>query len=288
VRNCICAQDDLEPVSAATRQRSATARSPSDTSWRASEQDAAAVTATLRAGGGDHRVRARYVIAADGARSRVREPLGIGCTARPALYRSINVPAQRRTSRPWTRTGRPRCYFIEQPGPKATFPHDQRRQIAGASLVNKLRRRLHDEYTPERCAASCGRRPGVPDLCRRDPGRGAVGWRRARRRALSPAVACFLAGDAAPPHAAYRRLRPQHGRAGRPQSRVEACRRAAGTRGCPALLDTYEDERLPYGAAITEQSLINARSLGPRRPRADRPAAAAALATDRSTSTSSG
>src|SRR5439155_5581794 len=32
--------------------------------------------------------------------------------------------------------------------------------------------------------------------------------------------------------------------------------------GGPALLDSYEDERLPYGRAITEQSLMNARSLG--------------------------
>jgi hypothetical protein len=30
----------------------------------------------------------------------------------------------------------------------------------------------------------------------------------------------------------------------------------------PSLLDAYEDERLPYGRAITEQALANARSLG--------------------------
>src|SRR6185295_4444746 len=30
----------------------------------------------------------------------------------------------------------------------------------------------------------------------------------------------------------------------------------------PGVLDSYEDERLPYGRAITEQALANARSLG--------------------------
>ena len=30
----------------------------------------------------------------------------------------------------------------------------------------------------------------------------------------------------------------------------------------PGLLASYEDERLPYGRAITEQAMVNARSLG--------------------------
>jgi len=41
------------------------------------------------------------------------------------------------------------------------------------------------------------------------------------------------------------------------------------------LLDTYEDERLPYGRAITEQSLINARSLGRGAPEQPGPTATA-------------
>jgi hypothetical protein len=46
----------------------------------------------------------------------------------------------------------------------------------------------------------------------------------------------------------------------------------------PGLLASYEDERLPYGRAITEQSLANARSLGRGEATDAAPAAGTALA----------
>jgi 2-polyprenyl-6-methoxyphenol hydroxylase-like FAD-dependent oxidoreductase len=57
------------------------------------EQGADGVQATLRQrdGSRDSRVRARYVVAADGAHSRVREQLGIGMQGRGLLSRSLTV-----------------------------------------------------------------------------------------------------------------------------------------------------------------------------------------------------
>lgn len=57
------------------------------------EQGPGGVQATLRPrdGGRDSRVRARYVVAADGAHSRVREQLGIRMQGRGVLSRSLTV-----------------------------------------------------------------------------------------------------------------------------------------------------------------------------------------------------
>ena len=259
VRNCICAQDDLEPVlrrHAAALGHGALAF---DTELAGFEQDADGVTATLRARMGDTRVRARYLIAADGARSRVREALGIALHGTPALYRSINVLLNA-DLRPWTAHRPAALYFIEQPGLKATFL-----TINGANrwgfLVNNLPPDGNaDEYTPERCAALVRQAAGVPDL----PVEilGAVPWVAAAlvaERYRSGRV--FLAGDAAhhmPPTGGFglnTGVQDVHNLAWKLAAVLQG-------RAGPALLHTYEDERLPYGRAITEQSLINARSLG--------------------------
>src|SRR5688572_70317 len=90
-KHCLCAQDDLEPV----LRRRAEALAPGTLAFATElihlEQDAAGVTATLRDAGGERRVRAEYVIAADGARSPVRRALGIAMQGVPELYRSVNV-----------------------------------------------------------------------------------------------------------------------------------------------------------------------------------------------------
>jgi len=57
------------------------------------EQDSDGVVATLREreSGAESRVRARYLVAADGAHSRVREQLGIAMRGRGLLSRSLTV-----------------------------------------------------------------------------------------------------------------------------------------------------------------------------------------------------
>jgi putative polyketide hydroxylase len=260
VRPCTCAQDDLEPV---LRRHAEGLGAPLsfNTELLGFEQDAGQVIGVLRAADGETRVRARYLIAADGARSRVRESLGIAMHGTPALYRSINILLEADLT-PWTAHRPAALYFIEQPGLKATFL-----TINGVNrwgfLINN---HAGDDYTPERCAAVVRQAAGVPDLAVNILG--AVPWEAAAlvaERYRHGRV--FLAGDAAhhmPPTGGFglnTGVQDVHNLAWKLAAVLQ-------DRAGAALLDTYEDERLPYGRAITEQSLINARSLGRGGPEA--------------------
>ncbi|HEU5322863.1 MAG TPA: FAD-dependent monooxygenase, partial [Methylomirabilota bacterium] len=160
---CLCAQDDLEPVLRAAAASAGPGTLRFGTELTAFAQEPAHVVATLRGGGGDARVRARYVVAADGARSRVRDGLGIAMQGTPAIYRSVNV-LLRADLTPWVAHRPAALYFIEQPGLKATFL-----AINGASrwgfLVNDLPLDAPvDAYGPERCVEIVRAAAGVPDL----------------------------------------------------------------------------------------------------------------------------
>lgn len=117
---CLCAQDDLEPVLRAHAASLPAGELRFGTELIDFQQNAEHVTATLREAGGDRRVRARSLIAADGARSRVRETLGIAMRGNAGIYRSINV-LLRADLTPWVADRPAALYFIEQPGLKATF-----------------------------------------------------------------------------------------------------------------------------------------------------------------------
>jgi len=91
VAACLCAQDLLEPV-----LRDLAAERGGDirfgTEVLDTGQDADGVTATLRGPGGElTRIRADYLIGADGPRSPVRERLGIARSGRGALHRVASV-----------------------------------------------------------------------------------------------------------------------------------------------------------------------------------------------------
>ena len=123
VLNCLCAQDDLEPV----LRRFAEAQTPAElrfnTEMTAVEQDAEGVTATLadRAGGAETTVRAQYLIGADGAQSRVRRIVARQMIGREGVYDSVNI-VFRADLRPWTQDRPAALYFVEQ-------------ALAGASVV---------------------------------------------------------------------------------------------------------------------------------------------------------
>jgi 2-polyprenyl-6-methoxyphenol hydroxylase-like FAD-dependent oxidoreductase len=259
VLRCLCAQDDLEPVLRAHAESLAPGQLWFSTELLDFRQEAEYVEARLRAGDGQRTVRARYLIAADGARSRVREALGIAMRGTPGLYRSINV-LLRADLTPWVAHRPAALYFIEQPGLKATFLTINGVNRWGFLINNLPLDGSGDEYTPERCAAIVRQAAGVPDLDVEILG--AVSWVAAAQVAERyRAGRVFLAGDAAhhmPPTGGFGMntgVQDVHNLAWK----LNAVRR--GWAG-PALLDTYESERLPYGRAITEQSLVNARSLG--------------------------
>jgi 2-polyprenyl-6-methoxyphenol hydroxylase-like FAD-dependent oxidoreductase len=252
----LCAQDDLEPV----LRRHAEALPPGalrfSTELTALEPGGDSVIATLGTG---ERVRARWMIAADGARGRVRELLGIPLEGHAFLYRSINVLLHADLT-PWVADRPAALYFIEQPDLRATFL-----TINGVNrwgfLINNLGESVDSaSYTPERCAALVRQGAGVPDLDVEILG--VAPWTAAAQVAQRfRAGPVFLAGDAAhhmPPtggfglntgvqdvhNLAWKLAGVFHGWAG------------------AALLDSYDAERRPFARAITAQALANSSAMG--------------------------
>ena len=259
VLRCLCAQDDLEPVLRAHAESLGAGQLRFGTELIDFRQDADHVAATLRDAGGETTVRARYLIAADGARSRVREALGIAMQGTPGLYRSINVLLNADLTR-WVADRPAALYFIEQPGLKATFLTINGVNRWGFLINNLPVNGTLEEYTAERCAAIIRQAAGDADL--EVEILGVVVWTAAAlvaERYRDGRV--FLAGDAAhhmPPTGGFGM------NTGVQDVHNLAWKLAAVLHGWagPGLLASYEDERLPYGRAITEQAMVNARSLG--------------------------
>lgn len=257
-RHCLCAQDDLEPV----LRRYAEALAPGTLAFATElvrfEQDATGVTATIRDAGGETQVRARYLVAADGARSPVRHALGIRMHGVSQLYRSVNVLLNTDLT-PWVKNRPAAIYLIQQPELRATFM-----TINGVNrwgfLINLPLEASFDPYTPEHCAAVVRTAVGVPDLNVEvlgiDP------WIAAAEVAEHYGTGrVFLAGDAA------HHMPPTGGfglNTGVQDVHNLAWKLAAVLNGWakPGLLDTYEAERRPYGQWVTDQCLETALSMG--------------------------
>src|SRR5437763_5404164 len=166
VRNCLCAQDDLEPVLRAFAEKQGLGELRFNTELEDFDQDESFVWATLtdRNSGATRKIKARYLIAADGAQSRVRRQLGVGMGGKEDVYDSVNV-LMNADLRPWTAHRPAALYFIENPGMRATFL-----TINGIDrwgfLVNSLGAYGYtaDYFTPERSAALIRDGAGVPDL----------------------------------------------------------------------------------------------------------------------------
>ena len=101
VRNCLCAQDDLEPVLRRFAERAGPGALRFSSEVSDVRQDADAVTATVVDRGGEASVRARYLIAADGAQSPIRRMLGVPMIGREAVYDSVNILLEADLTR-WT------------------------------------------------------------------------------------------------------------------------------------------------------------------------------------------
>ena len=259
---CGCSQDVLEPV---LRHR-AEAEAAGDlrfhtelTDWQA---DGAGVTGSLldRTSGQATPFRARYLIAADGAQSRVRRQLGVRMVGETDIYDSVNVHL-RADLRPWIAERPAALYLIEQPDLRATFL-----TINGADRWGFLVTSLShygfdpDDFTPEFAAQIVRKAVGVPDLPIEVLGVRA--WKAsaivADRYRDGPV---FLAGDAA------HEMPPTGGfglNTGVQDAQNLAWKLAAVLNGqaSDALLDSYDAERRPQAEAITRSSLLNALSMG--------------------------
>jgi 2-polyprenyl-6-methoxyphenol hydroxylase-like FAD-dependent oxidoreductase len=229
------AQDRLEPL---LRERAAElgADLRQGTELLGFVQDGDGVTATLRERAGrEYRVRARYLVAADGANSGVRDALGIGRSGQGLLsvQRSIlfRAPLEKYLAHGVVQ------FEIEQPGLRAflTTYGDGRWVLMLAD---------DSDHTEEERVALVRRAVGVPDL--------PVELVTTGRWELAALIAdrfsagrVFLAGDAA------HQLPPNRGGYGA-NTGIDDVHNLAwklaevlAGRSAPALLDTYDAERRP-------------------------------------------
>lgn len=262
VLNCLCAQDDLEPVLRRFAGDRLEAELRFNTEMTEIEQDAGGVTATIvdRIGGGEETVRAQYLIAADGSQSRVRRVVAREMIGRERVYDSVNI-LFRADLRPWVQDRPAALYFVEQPELRATFltinAHDR-----WGFLIHSLKQYGYtpDDFTPQRCIELIRQGVGEPDLPVEILGvsyweASAIVADRYRDRRL------FLAGDAAhemPPTGGFGM------NTGVQDAQNLVWKLAAVLKGQAgeSLLDTYHAERQPLGMMTTKASLENSLSMG--------------------------
>lgn len=263
VRNCLCAQDDLEPV---IRRFAEGAGGPEalrfNTELTSFSQRRGAVTGTLtdRTTGAQQPFTARYLIAAEGAQSRVRRALDVKMTGEEKVYDSVNILFHADLTR-WVEHRPAALYFVEQEDLRATFL-----TINGTDRWGFL---IHSpqkfgwqpqDFTPEFCTALIRKGAGLPDL--------AVSVLGISPWEASAIVAdhyrlgdVFLAGDAAhemPPTGGFglnTGVQDVHNLAWKLAAVI-------GGRADDRLLDSYHAERQPFGRIVTQNALANALSMG--------------------------
>lgn len=260
VPNCGCSQDVLEPV----LRRHAEALAPQcvrfNTELSDFRHEGGGVTGLLKdtVSGETTPFRARYVLAADGTRSFVREKLGIGRTGEKDIYDSVNVHFRADLS-PWVAERPAALYLIEQPELRATFLTVNGTDRWGF-LVHSLSAYgfTKENLTKERCIALVRQAVGAPDLALEVLGINF--WN------CSAMVAdafrsgnIFLVGDAA------HETTPSGGfgmNIGVQDAQNLAWKIAAVLRGeaDPSLLDTYESERRPHALEVVHATLLNMQS----------------------------
>ncbi|HYD23929.1 MAG TPA: FAD-dependent monooxygenase [Croceibacterium sp.] len=222
-------------------------------------QDSGEVTAQVREldTGAVRDIRARYMIAADGNRSPVRQALGIGVSGPGWLSDSITIYF-RADCRPWLEGRRMGVIYVKNADQRGFFRFEAG-DTRGFLVVNTLgdlslpgAKTVADDTSPERAIALVRSAVGVPDLaveiedvatwraeavCAEGYGRGRV----------------FLAGDAAhvvPPTGGF------GGNTGVQDAANLAWKLAMVLKGeaGEALLGSYEAERLPVARLIVEQA----------------------------------
>jgi 2-polyprenyl-6-methoxyphenol hydroxylase-like FAD-dependent oxidoreductase len=260
--NCLCAQDDLEPVLRKYAEAEPLATLRFNTELTGFTADAQCVTGTLvdRSTGTETALHARYVIAADGAQSRVRRQTGVRMLGEEKVYDSVNILFHADLS-PWTAHRPSALYFVEQPELRGTFLTINGQDRWGF-LIHSIKQYgwTPADFTPELCTRLIRQAAGVPDLAVQVLGVSA--WE------ASAIVAeryrfgrVFLAGDAAhemPPTGGFGMNTGVQDVQNLTWKLAAVLNGEAGE----ALLDSYHDERQPLAELITRTSLANAMSMG--------------------------
>ncbi|MGW4676478.1 FAD-dependent oxidoreductase [Streptomyces sp. NPDC004324] len=280
---CLCSQNDLEPV-LLRYARSLGGDIRFGTELVSFTQDAEGVHAEVkdRDSGETRIVHSRYLVAADGPRSPVRERLGISQSGPGALFHNVSVTF--RSKKLQEVVGGRRfvvCYITNPAGEGALLPVDNGEQWVFHTPWAPDRGETLDDFTDERIIAHIRAAAGVPDLDVEVTGK--APWHAADRVADSYGEGrVFLAGDSAhemPPTGAF------GSNTGIQDAHNLSWKIAAALRGWagPGLLDTYKTERRPVAVATTARALFQAREeqhpgYTPERKRKDEPADALTVA----------
>nr|WP_062330437.1 FAD-dependent monooxygenase [Herbidospora sakaeratensis] len=249
----LCSQDLLEVIMRRVAESAADVRFGATMTDLRIERDG--VEATVVSGGVATRVRARYLIAADGGRSTIRERLGIAVEGPPPLGHMVSImfdadfgflPPGRRAA----------LSFVRSTPGGAIEAVDNRRRWIMQTGYDPARGGSAADFTEDYCLAAVRSAIGIPghpvEIV------GVMPWLQqavvAAEFARDPV---YLAGDAA--HVAT----PQGGfgmNCGIQDAHNLAWKLAAVLRGeaGPRLLDTYAEERRPIAQRTVKESLANA------------------------------
>jgi 2-polyprenyl-6-methoxyphenol hydroxylase-like FAD-dependent oxidoreductase len=262
VKNCLCAQDDLEPVIRRFAESTEPGTLRFNTEMMSFSQRPGAVTGTLtdRVTGTETPFTARYLIAAEGAQSRVRRALAVKMIGEEEVYDSVNILFHADLTQ-WVEHRPAALYFVEQQDLRGTFLTINGRDRWGFLIHSPKQYGWQpQDFTPEFCAELIRKAVGVPDLA--VSVLGVNPWQASAIVADRYRVGnVFLAGDAA------HEMPPTGGfglNTGVQDVHNLTWKIAAVLRGKAdeSLLDSYHAERQPFGQIVTENSLINAMSMG--------------------------
>jgi 2-polyprenyl-6-methoxyphenol hydroxylase-like FAD-dependent oxidoreductase len=256
VKNCLCAQDDLEPVIRRVAEQAGPGTLRFNTELKSFSQGTHGVTGLLtdRTTGAETPFKARYLIAAEGAQSRVRRALDVKMIGEEKVYDSVNILFHADLTK-WVAHRPAALYFVELDDLRATFDR-WGFLIHGPNQYGWTPR----DFTPEFCAELIRKGAGLPDLA--VDVLGISPWEASAIVADRYRVGdVFLTGDAA------HEMPPTGGfglNTGVQDVQNLTWKIAAVLRGKAddALLDSYHAERQPYGTIVTENALANAMSMG--------------------------
>ncbi|WP_327683552.1 FAD-dependent oxidoreductase [Kitasatospora sp. NBC_00458] len=251
---CLCSQNDLEPVLLRTaRELGADIRF--STELVSFEQDAEGVTALLRSRetGEERRVRADYLVAADGPRSPVREALGIGQSGKGELFHNVSITFRaKRLAEVVGDRHFIACYLTAPEADGALLPVDNHEEWVFHAPWHPEHGEPLEAFTDERCVRHIRAAVGVPDLDVEVTGK--APWHAAERVAdRYSAGRVFLAGDSAhemSPTGAF------GSNTGIQDAHNLAWKLAAALCGWggPGLLETYGSERRPVARVTGERA----------------------------------
>lgn len=263
--SCVIGQDQLEPIlSEHAKMLGSDVRF--NTEMISFEQDEMGVSAIIRelTTKREWRVRAQYLIAADGSRSGIRNSLGIESQG-PGTISYLTDVVFEADLREVLRGRKNYLYYISNPllpdGQGGLMPLDNDRQWSFGTAFHPESGKRREDLTDEYCIEQIRIAVGIPDLeIKILP---AYPWDLVKVGVWEQAARCaecyrkgrvFLAGDAA------HTVLPTGG-LGAGTGIQDAFNLAwklalvlSGKAGTP-LLDTYEDERLPIGNLTVEQTL---------------------------------